>query len=289
MKTISRRETILDQVRTIPALPTAATRMVVLLRDPDVEIENVLRAIEVDQSLTSNVLRLANSAYFAPPRSIDSVKDAVMRLGFNRIFQLVITSAIVPVANRRVQGYDLPPGELLEHSISVAVGAEMLGKQLNRTVPSSAFTAGLLHDLGKLVLGTFLEVDSAPIAKLAFEEKVSFEIAETKVLGINHAEVGAALLEHWNLPESLVETVRCHHDPDTYKGNDFFVLDLVHVADNLSLEAGLGAGIDGLNYVPSRSALQRLQLKPGMTETVLCKMIEAAADLAKLLGIKDAQ
>jgi putative nucleotidyltransferase with HDIG domain len=279
---VSQREAVLEQVRAIPALPSAATRMVVLLRDPDVDVNEVLRAIEFDPSLTSNVLRLANSAYFAMPRSIGSLKDAIVRLGFNRIFQLVIASAVVSIARRSVKGYDLAPGELLRHSISVAIGAEVLGQQLQRPVPTATFTAGLLHDLGKLVLSTFLEVDALPIATLAFNEEISFEIAEARVLGIDHAEAGAALLECWNLPDAIVEVVRCHHDPETFRG-DPLVLDLVHVADHLSLEVGLGAGVDGLNYQPSRAVTDRLRLQAGVAETVLSKMVEAADEFAGLL------
>jgi len=281
---MSRREDILAKVRSIPALPTPATRMILLLRDPDVAISEIIRTIEYDPSLTSNVLRLANSVYFAGPRSISSLRDAIVRLGLNRIFQLVITSAIAPMARQAVNGYELPPGKLLEHSIAVAVGAEEIALQLQRKAPAATFTAGLLHDLGKIILGAFLEIDAAPIVDLAFREQISFEIAESRVLGIDHAETGAALLERWNLPASIVGVVRWHHQPESFEGEPL-VMDLVHAADHLSLESGVGTGIDGLHYHPSYDVMSRLRLKASVAERVLCKMMEGIGELRELLGV----
>lgn len=280
---MSRRDDILAKVRTIPALPTAATRMMVLLRDPDVDINEIIRTIEYDPGLTSNVLRLANSAYFGSPRTITSLREAIVRLGLNRIFQLVITSAILPVARKAVKGYDLPPGKLLEHSVAVAIGAEELARQLEHKVPTAAFTAGLLHDLGKVILGTFMEVDGTAIVAVAYQNRISFEIAEAQVLGIDHPETGAALLERWNLPTTLVEVVRWHHKPESFQG-DTLLIDLVHIADHISLETGIGAGIDGLNYAPSPLVLSRLPFTPAVAETVACRMVSGIDELRDLIG-----
>jgi len=280
------KEQILAKLRSIPSLPTAASRVISLLKDPDVDINELMRSIEYDPGLTSNVLKLANSAYFGGPRTISSLRDAIVRLGMNRIFQLVITSAIIPIARQEVKGYDLQPGKLLEHAIAVAVGSEELAAQLGRRPPAHTFTAGLLHDLGKIVLGTFLEVDVGPIVRMAFEEKVSFEVAEARVLGMDHAEAGAELLQAWKLPESLVQAVRFHHRPAEFKGTaeEVFVLDLVHVADILALESGVGTGVDGLNYSACPEASQRLKLKPAISEAVVCNMITNVSELKDVLG-----
>lgn len=279
---MSRRAEILEGLQTIPALPTAANRMIVLLRDPDVEIVEVVQTIEYDPGLTSNVLRLANSAYFGGPRTIGSLRDAIMRLGFNRIFQLVITSAILPIAKQEVKGYDLPSGGLLDHSIAVAIGAEELGQQLHLRVPPATFTAGLLHDLGKIVLGTFLEVDAGPIIALALQENLSLEVAESRVLGIDHAEAGAALLERWNIPGPVVETVRWHHQPESFTG-DATLMDLVHAADHLSLSDGMGVAGNGIAYRASEQVLAHVDLREEVVESVLEKMQQGVAGLRDIL------
>jgi putative nucleotidyltransferase with HDIG domain len=283
MNMTSKRDAVLAKVRSIPSLPTAATKVIALLRDLDVELDDLLRAIEYDPGLTSNVLRLANSAYFAGPRTIGSLREAIVRLGMNRLFQLVITTAITPFGRQEVKGYDLTSGKLLEHAMSVAVGAEELAIQLGIKAPEETFTAGLLHDLGKVVLGTFVDADAPAIIELAYEHRVSFEQAEARVLGIDHAEAGAVLLEQWNLPMSIVDVVRWHHEPDRYEG-DQLLFDLVYAANNLSLQSGIGVGIDGLNYHASPEVFARLHINEDVIEKVSCKMLGGLESLRELFG-----
>ena len=281
---MNQRDGVLKKVGVVPGLPAAATQIIALLQDPDVEINALMRTIEYDPGLTSNVLRLANSAFFAGPRTIGSLREAIMRLGTNRIFQLAITSAIAPMARQALLGYDLPPGELLAHSIATAIGAEELARLIKRPCPPFTFTAGLLHDVGKILLSTFVQVDAAPIVELAERENLSFEVAEYTVLGIDHAEAGALLLERWNLPLELVEAARWHHQPAAVTG-DTLLVDLVHVADQLSSESGMGAGVDGLNYRISHEVVSRLMLNTNTAELVLCKMISGVDQLRDAVGI----
>lgn len=281
----SNKEEILASVQAVPALPSSASKVIALAQDPDVDMAELLRAIEYDQGLTSNVLRMANSAFFAGPNPIASLRDAVVRLGLNRLYQLVMTSVVSPLARSPVSGYDLAAGELSRHSVFVAVCCEEIAKKTGERPPAAAFTAGLLHDVGKIVLGTFLKVDVAPVLKLAQEQNLSFERAEKEVLGLDHAETGAALLESWKLPEDILAAVRWHHDPDSFTGGDSHVVDLVHVADILSMQAGIGTGVDGLNYLPSQRAAQRLSMRPLACEEVLCRTMTALDGLSDLLTV----
>jgi putative nucleotidyltransferase with HDIG domain len=279
---VSRREEIIAYVRTLPALPTGAGQLLALLQDPDVGISVLIERIEYDPGLTSNLLRLANSAYFAGPRSIGSLREAIVRLGTKRILQLVITSVVAPMARRPVQGYDLPAGQLLTHSVAVAIAGEQIAEAVHLRPVDHLFTAGLLHDLGKIVLGTFVEVDAEPIRRLAFEQSMPFDAAEREVLGIDHAEVGAQLLASWSLPADVVEAVRHHHLPENVAG-DSFTVDLVHTADQLILSSGVGAGADGLNYRPSEGAVTRLNLTPLLCETVISRTVDAVEELRCVL------
>ena len=281
---MSDRNEILAKVDSVPALPMAATKVIQMIREPDVGVADVMGVVEYDPGLTSNVLRLANSAYFGGNREIVSLRDAGVRLGLNRVFQLVMTSAISKVVSQPIHGYSLSPGELLEHSMAVAIGAEQLACALDRQPPPETFTTGLLHDLGKIVLGTFVEIDVTPILQVAFQEQVSFEIAEQRVLGIDHAEVGGVLLESWDIPSSIVAGVRMHHKPLDIDG-DSLVVSLVHVADSLCLETGIGMGIDGLNYQSLPEVSEQLHLTPQVCETVVCKMLTELDELREVFDI----
>lgn len=275
---MSIRDEVLQRISDIPALPSAAAQVLGLAQDPDSGVGDIMEAIEYDPVLTAEVLRLANTAYFAGPRQIGTLRDAGVLLGTQRIVQLVLASSVLPIARHPLQGYDLPGGQLVRQCMAVAIGAELLAKLTGKTPPNHTFTAGLLADIGKIALGSFLEVDAEPILKLATEQGVSFEIAEQNVLGIDHAEVGAALLEAWNVPNDVIQVVRWHHDPNRLQGNPL-VVDLVHIAVFLSVGCGIGAGLDGLNYQPCAESIARLGLNHELLERATCDMLMSLGEI----------
>lgn len=281
---MSLKDDILEKVHALPPLPTSAVEVVAMMGDADVSIDRVRRVIERDPGLTVSVLRLANSAYFGGREHTATVHDAIVRLGLRRVLQLVVSTSLAPMAAQPVRGYDLPADALLHHCVATAVGAERLAVEIDIDAPEYTFTCGLLHDLGKIVLGTFLEVDPAPILKLAFEEEVPFQEAERRVLGMDHPEAGAVLLKAWNLPSSIVDVIRWHHEPEGYDGDDTTVLDLVHVADEIAMVSGLGEGFDGQNYVASRTVLDRLGVDTRVAERVMVSVLGSLDELSTLLG-----
>jgi putative nucleotidyltransferase with HDIG domain len=278
-KAVPRRDEILRAIDSVESLPTASLILIRDLQNPEVSAADVARAVELDPSMTANLLRLANSAYFGAPRAVGSVREAVFRLGTKRIFNLVITTLAAPLLHRPVRGYDMPPDESLKHSVAVAVGTEALAAELGLTPPVRAFAAGLMHDIGKLLFGTFLEVEIEPVLALAASEKVSFDEAERQVLGIDHAELGALLLESWHLPGDIVQAVRFHHRPDAAPSHNPLITDLVHVADQLCTMGGLGNGVDGLNYRPSEATLARLGINNHRAERTLSAIMSGLSRL----------
>jgi putative nucleotidyltransferase with HDIG domain len=256
-----------------------------LIQDTESPNEEVARAIEYDPSLTSNILRLANSAYFGHVTAVSSIRDGILLLGRNRVFQLVVASTVGKMARKGIKGYDLAPGDLWDHLIGTAIGTRKLGEILDLQIPDSLFTAGLLHDIGKIVLGTYVDQDATSILSLAFEEGQSFEQAEQQVLGIDHAEVGACLLEHWNLPAELVEVVRWHHEPERLSA-DTMAVNLVHMADVSCLMAGVGAGLDALSYRPSSKVTAHLGLDMNALIKTVYDSLNELMEVRKLFNVQ---
>lgn len=282
---MSLRDEILSKANTTHVLPSNSIEMIQKLQDPNVDLEEIASRIELDPGLTSVVLRLANSAYFGSPQSVGSLRRAIGRLGTNNVFRLVIASTVAPSLGKSVGGYDLSPGDLLDHSIAVAFAAEHLAELLGTPTPENTFTSGLLHDVGKLVLGSFVEVDGVAIERRAYDSKVSFEHAEREILGTDHAEVGAALLGAWNFPDDIINAVRWHHAPR--EGSAPTVLgDLVHVADEVCVMAGIGVGSDGCNYRPDESAVRRLNLNTQTTELAMSRVVDGVAELRELMSTR---
>ncbi|MCK5507188.1 MAG: HDOD domain-containing protein, partial [Desulfobacterales bacterium] len=202
---------ILAKVKSFPSMPGAAEKLLKLLDKPDttaVQIEQILR---YDPGLTANLLKLTNSVYFGLPCKVGSVSQAVVLLGWKKLIQLVMASCVNAIMGKPVPGYDLSAGELWRHSIAVSVAAEDLAKELKISAPENIFTAALLHDVGKLVLGSFVKEELEEI-EIEASRGISFEIAEHMVLGTNHAEIGAQILKNWSFPPELVNAVRWHHD-----------------------------------------------------------------------------
>ncbi len=262
------KEKILSKLSSVSAIPTASVELVRLVQEPDAPNSKLAQAIEYDPSLTSNLLRLANSAYFGYSRAVSTVRDAIFLLGRNEIFQLVVASVVGKMTQHSVRGYGLSPSELWDHLMGVAVVSRLLGTALHPKIPSYTFTAGLLHDIGKVVLGTFGEVDPGPILELAEQEQTDLASAERRVLGIDHAEVGARLLESWNLPAYLAEVVRWHHTPEKDPGQAI-VSGLVHVSDALCIDAGIGTHVGGHVRRCAEQVLRKACLDPDVSKEIV--------------------
>ncbi len=263
-------------------MPGAAVKLLVLMDDPDINVSQIEAILGQDPGLTANVLKLANSAYFGMPSKVGSIKQAVVLLGLKRLMQIVIASCVSAIIDKPVAGYDLPPGELWHHSIGVSVAAEGLMKELNIEAAEEIFTAALLHDVGKLVVGEFIDNDIKKI-EAAVTQGISFEAAENMVLGTNHADIGAEILTQWSLPSVIVNAVRWHHSPESADGAGM-MLDIIHVANVLCLMIGVGVGRDGLQYRPSEMVVERLGLEPYHLEKVASQVLQWVNELSDALG-----
>ncbi len=281
---MTERKAILAQVGSVPSLPSVVLELRKYLNDPEVSFDQLARVIEFDPGLTANVLQLANSAYFGWTRTIKTVKEAITRLGTNRIFQMVLCMSVAPLVRKPIKGYDTDGEGLWKHSIATAICAEQLVEVLGLPDLEEAFTAGLLHDMGKGVLGTFVEIDDEAIKEIVRTDNLSFNEAEQMVLGIDHAEVAAELLRAWNLPEVVVEGARWHHQPQHAAAEHQQLVDLIHVADFLCMSFGFGQGVDGLQYRLNEQANDRLGLKVSQAEAVGSKIMIAMEELGNMFA-----
>ena len=278
------RNNILAKVRNVPSMPSVVIKLRQYLSDPDVSFDELAKVIEYDPGLTANLLQLANSAYFGWSGQIKTVKGAITRLGTNRIFQMVLCMSVAPLVRKPVKGYDMESNGLWKHSIAVAICAEQLALILKIPNSEEAFTAGLLHDMGKILLGTFVEIDDKPIKDLVQTEGLSFNEAERRVLGIDHAEAAAELLQYWKLPENVVAAARWHHNPEAAPQKNRNIVDLIHVADILCIRMGWGIGTDGPLYCLDEGAEERLGINSSVEDEVTGKVGAAIDELKNILN-----
>jgi putative nucleotidyltransferase with HDIG domain len=208
---------IVSQVKELPMVPETARKLIVLLNQSETHRDDLIQTLRCDNVLTAKLLRVCNSAHTGLKSPVASIDQAVLLLGDNTIYRMVCAIGFGGAMGFAVPGHAIEANGLWGHSLSTGMGAEYLTEvEAYREFQSSmAFTAGLLHDIGKLVLNQVLTPKSrAEIRVLISAEARTRVEAEKVVLGANHAEVGACLLQKWALPEIIVEAVANHHAPN---------------------------------------------------------------------------
>jgi HD-like signal output (HDOD) protein len=249
---------IIAQAPPLPPLPATSIRLSELLSDPSGSVGDIAQVLQYDQGATAKLLRLCNSAYLGFPEKVTSVRDAIVRLGTSMVFQLILVSSSRPMLKRKAKGYALPAGALWRQAVGTAILAQRICRLQMRSAAGAAFTAGLLLDIGKLVLCHSVGREYEKLLEAAHEGEVGFEEAERRVLGVSHSEIGAALAEQWSLPAEIVSCIRHHHDPAAAPEEHRDPVTIVHLADAIAMLMGFGLGNDGMKHPAKVDAAERL-------------------------------
>jgi len=252
---------LIDKIEEVVPLPSVAMRIINYIDDPDAEISQLAKLISMDQALTTEVLKLANSAYYGFPRRVSTISEAVVILGFSTTRSVVWSVILSSTLKKPVLGYALPEGALWRHSVAVAVGSKLILQhaKVKGVNMEEAFVAGLIHDIGKLLLATYVAGAYEEIVKVISQGR-SFDEAEREVLGYDHAIVGAMAAEKWNLPQNYVDAIKYHHRPQE---TDNLMAKVVHLADFIAYSMGWGSeGLEGLSYTLDDAVLDELGIAP---------------------------
>jgi len=281
---------ILVKIDKLPELFHVAVRIARMLDDLNVDVNDLSKVISTDQALTTQLLKLCNSAHYGFSRKIVSLNDAVAKLGFKTLKSLVFVAISHGVLNHELKGYDLGKGELWKNSISCAVYSRYLAKTVRYKDPETAFTAGLLRDIGKLMIHEYVGVNYNEIIKVVNSQNITFSDAEKKILGFNHCEIGSAVANKWNFPVVLVDAIKYHHTPDlaVKEGcQDIDLISIVHIADTATMMFGTGIGNDGMMYGMDIQVLENLGLSTEVSdiESLISEMVELNSEIETMVGI----
>jgi len=281
---------ITREIDALPAFSGAVARVNALLDAEDSAAEDYEQAFQVDAALTAGLLRLANSPYFGCRAEIFSVRQAVALLGTERIRKLVLSAAFQRVLPERLPGYGVDAAAFWTHCVAVGAIGESLARALKPSRPEIdpkvVFTAGLLHDVGKLVLCTFVEREADGVFALIDRDSATFVDAESRVLGVNHPEAGALVVGTWGLPEEFVAVARYHHQPDAAPEALQWIVDAVHAGDALAYLFGYGTDAGELAREVSPGAARRLGLKTRQLEEIACETQEWIAEAGAALKLR---
>ncbi len=270
-------EEILEKVNTIPAFPATMIKLIKMIDDPNVSVNSIKEVIRTDEGLTVKILRIANSAFYRGRREIKTIEDAVIVLGLRTVKSMIFSVTVSPVLSKELSGYDLGKEALWRQSQISAMTAQTIAKRCGFKEIDLAYTAGLLKDVGKVILDEYIKNNLEEVMKLVEEKNIAFSEAEAEVLGVSHAEVGAKIAERWNLPSEIVEVIRIHHDPSKAQINPRLAM-ICHLADDLIMMMGVNIGADGLAYRFDESSMEVL----GLTETDLTEIMSDISEFVDL-------
>ncbi|MBS1724940.1 MAG: HDOD domain-containing protein [Armatimonadetes bacterium] len=276
-------EDIVKRTPDLPSLPAAALKVMKETESSTSNAHSIAQILAQDQALSARVLRLANSAYYGLTRKVTNLQESVVVLGMRCVRNLCMVAATYPWMSRKLDGYCLGPRELWTHSFGTALGAQLIARISKKCDEDQAFTAGLLHDIGKVALSVWLENKTSLVVKYAEQVGVSFDQAERKVLGYDHCEVGEYLALNWNLPEEIVMAVRWHHEPGNSPTAQAIV-DCVHLGIYLTMAMGFGLGGDGLHYRFCEESLARLGIAEKDLDEVTDTFIVGYEEYEKLFA-----
>lgn len=264
---------IVQGVDRIATLPTIYANVNELVDSPTSSASDLGRVISGDQSFTARLLRLVNSAFYGFPSRIDTVSRAVTIIGFKQLKELVLATSVMRMFKNMGNGISLNMEEFWKHNIACGLASRILAINSGQENPESYFVAGLLHDIGRMVLldqytDAYLQVLSTVRGKhlLVFE-------TETDILGFTHAAVAKELISLWNLPDTLKTAVGYHHNPNQAKHHGSYA-DIVHIADILAHACEIGES--GEQFVPPLvpEAWERVGLRKSIIASVIEKIEE---------------
>jgi putative nucleotidyltransferase with HDIG domain len=261
---------ILDRVRTVKALSTTAQRLLTLVGEASADLRPVVTAIENDPALTVSVLRAVNSATMSLRREVTTVREAIIFLGEAKIIGIALAASAGQMFNTGLAGYRGTRGDLGRHCLWTAVAARELARHTNGLVNTNvAFTAGLLHDIGKAVISDFLAESLADGDALPHDITDGSQLAlERTLLGTDHSAVGRALADRWQVPPTLVAAIEFHHEPDVAPDAHRPIAFVVHLADMLAMMFGVGTGTDDLQYTLHPSYATYVGIEPQALEAL---------------------
>ncbi len=242
----------------LPPMPQVAQKARKVLSDPNSSFTDLARVIETDQGIVTRVLKMANSPYYGLSGNVSSVQHASVVLGSKTLMEVLNLACSSELLAKTLPGYDLDTGDLWMHSLAVANASRIIAKKVHPSLEQDAFAAGLIHDVGKIILDPYVLERKDEFQAFVRAGKESFLSAEKQILGFDHAELASEVCKRWKIPDHIALSIRCHHDPTPSGGDDLSYI--VHMADAVALMSGIGAGLDGMLYRIHDHAMEHLRL-----------------------------
>lgn len=244
-----------------------------IINDPNSNIKDLKDLILIDPPLSAKVLRVANSAYYASPREISEIDQAVVWIGLDSLQEIILTQKISEVFNNDVVKEGFSREHLWKHSLAVALLAKMIYRREFGEKGNNAYAAGLVHDIGVIVEDQLTPEDFLNVLRTAKKNNKQLAFVEKELLGYDHADIGRELALYWNFPKELAASIGYHHDHYLGESKYSQMAKTLYLADYLAFEQGYGIGIKmPLRKIVFENYCDDLKLMPNALAAIVKKM-----------------
>ena len=263
---------IMRTLEDLPPMHEVVMKAQEIMADPNSDIGDLATIIERDQSIAIRILKLINSAHYGLSGKVSSIKQACSLLGLRALQEVIITAAVSKVLERELKGYEFESGELWLHSVATGFCSRILAEKKNRELANDAYTGGLLHDVGKIILDPYVLERKAAFDDFMKDETKMVLDAEKAILGFDHAEIASDICRKWHIPENVTLAIQYHHYPSLSEGSE--LAHIVHAADYLVRLSGLGYEDDDLMYELEEGAREFLSFKQENFSAITFQVLE---------------
>ncbi|NTW36026.1 MAG: HDOD domain-containing protein [Syntrophobacteraceae bacterium] len=263
---------IIESAERLPPFPDVVWKVAPLIRKmaPLQEIEAV---VKYDQVIAAKVLAMSQSPLYARKRGISSLQDAIVALGDQQLLVVILTACSARYFTDDASGYDLRSGELWDHAIAAGLMSEIVARHFGFKNTLTAYTAGLLHDIGKTVLNFHVKTYFESIMDAVKEQNISFIEAEQRILGIDHEQLGALIARRWRFPADVTAAIGNHHRP-LEAGEHTDLAGLVYVVNRMVSAMGIGCGADGFLQPNHDKVFVSLGINAQLADKFLVELME---------------
>ena len=280
------KKRILSRLSGLPPMPRIVFEAHEIMEDPNSGAKEVAELIETDQAIAAKVLKMANSAYYGMSGKVSSIQHAAVVLGEKAMGELITLAGTSSLLGNKLYGYAMDSGELWRHSMMVAFGSKLMAQRRMSQRENDAFSVGLIHDVGKLVLDRPVLSRKSLFDEFMAAGDETFLSAENRIFGFDHAEIGCDICRLWQIPDTLTKAIRYHHRPNVAADDD--LVSIVSMADTIANMAAatkmvgrIQSGIDAVMHMVDDTVMERLALG----EKDLGVIMEAALDAVEKIQL----
>ena len=277
------KKEIIKAVKDLPPMPDVIFKIQRTLLNPNAYAQQIADLIETDQALAARVLKIANSPFYGMSGKVSSVQHAAVILGFKTLGELTTIAGFSELMGNKLPGYGYRANDLWKHSLAVALSSRHIAQKLSPRLVNDALTAGLIHDMGKLILDPYVGEQREVFDEFLAATEQTFLEAEKQILGFDHAEIAYEICKNWHFPELLALGIKYHHYPSLSDNNEMaFIL---HLADYIAVLSVSGYDMDEILDIQEEGTRDFLKIHQEDIKSISTDIIASIANIEEELCI----